>query len=380
MSASSNGAHSPGEDVLSELGAGVLGYSQSEPAPQPEEESAAVITQRPAFRFLKRSQWIDLPPKEWMLENVFGRGDLVMLYGPSGCGKTFVALDLAGSVALGRGWAGRFGTMEPLRVLYCVGEALSGVPERLRALEAKLGVGEQGTEPGLERLVLTDVPQLYDTGSPEGVLAFVHEWQAQCEAEGVAPAVDVIVIDTLHTASYGLDENSAQDAGRLLQSLRRLQSKMGEPAVILVHHTNKAGSGERGSSAFRGAMDTVLAVNGEGPAKVLKCEKLKDGAGWKDIAFTLSSKLESSIVFWLDEESAGESTKGKEAADKLLIVSFLQAHPSEKYAASRLAEVTGKTRQQTQKLLASLVQERRIRRESEMVRGVETFLYSATAT
>lgn len=37
---------------------------------------------------------LEMPAKEWLLDQVFGAGDVGMVYGPPGCGKTFVVIEM----------------------------------------------------------------------------------------------------------------------------------------------------------------------------------------------------------------------------------------------------------------------------------------------
>ncbi len=59
-------------------------------------------------------------------------------------------------------------------------------------------------------------------------------------------------------AAFGADENYAQDAGFLFQSVWKEKERL-ECVVLLVRHTNKAGI-KRGSSAFRGKIGSVLDI------------------------------------------------------------------------------------------------------------------------
>jgi RecA-family ATPase len=83
----------------------------------------------------KRMTWADvmaLPPKEWMIDQILGRGDLIMVYGTPGSGKTFATVDMAVSACLGKSWAGRFEVDRPLTVAYAIGEGGSGFAQRLQ--------------------------------------------------------------------------------------------------------------------------------------------------------------------------------------------------------------------------------------------------------
>lgn len=93
-----------------------------------------------------------------------------------------------------------------------------------------------------------------------------------------------IAVDTLARCMAGGDENSAKDMSLFVQSCDRLRAET-RAAVLVVHHSGKADkSAERGSSALRGAADTMieLALETEGGLKV-KCSKQKEDAPFEDL-------------------------------------------------------------------------------------------------
>jgi hypothetical protein len=53
-------------------------------------------------------------------------------------------------------------------------------------------------------------------------------------------------------------------------------------SVLLIHHTGKTGSAERGSSALRGAADVMIACSGGAGFVELKCDKMKDSEKFPD--------------------------------------------------------------------------------------------------
>jgi hypothetical protein len=115
------------------------------------------------------------------------------------------------------------------------------------------------------------------------------------QAAAVGP--DIVILDTLHGATAGADENSARDMGVVLGSVRYIRAALG-CAVLLVHHANKSG-GYRGSSALHGAVDLMVRCEQDDGLR-LSCEKLKDGAPWQPQNFRLSAADggASAVVEW----------------------------------------------------------------------------------
>jgi len=93
----------------------------------------------------------------------------------------------------------------------------------------------------------------------------------------------------------GGDENSARDMGLVIANADRVRKATGA-AVLLIHHTGKSGDSERGSSALRGACDTMLKVVGDRDKLVLRCEKQKDAPHFSDIPIRFLPHLESGVI------------------------------------------------------------------------------------
>jgi len=275
------------------------------------------------------------PRKQWLVDNILGEQDFALVYGESGHGKTHVLLDFAFACATGAVFADTFAVARPLTVVYCAGEGVGGLADRLRAVRQHYGAAADTAQV----FILTDVPQLFQIETVNGAFAFVTEWQRMAEAGAVPASVDVLIIDTLHTASAGANENSAQDASITQRSMRLLRDRLG-CALVLSHHANKAGTGERGTTALRATMDTVLRTQKTGETFTMTCEKLKDGIPWTAQAFRLESSPDAVSVFtdWLGDAKTRDGDKVTNA-DRLL--QFLSEHAGEKFTAAVIAEALG---------------------------------------
>ena len=308
----------------------------------------------PVFVPLSLTDLLKLPPKEWLLDQVFGAGDLVMLYGPPGTGKTFVAIDMIFALCLGRQWGERFDVARPLSVAYCAGEGTGGLPQRFAAAAEYFGVEEL---PNFTFFATT--PQLHPKAAAvESIRQFVFDWQARAGG-----TLDLLVVDTFHSATVGAEENSATDTGLILAALKMAQNALG-CAVLLCHHTNKNGTAERGSSALRGAMDSMIGIAECGHKFQLSCEKLKDGAAWLSQTFALVAKAESVRIWW-DEPAEEGTTKGKEQAHRENILSLLAENGGQRLRATAIAEALGVNRSQANSLLAKMASAREINRQVE---------------
>src|SRR5690606_30260777 len=111
-------------------------------------------------------------------------------------------------------------------------------------------------------------PETLNLLNDRDVSAFIEQYQP------LNPRL--VVIDTLARSIPGGDENSATDMGRAIASCERIQRAIGA-TVMLVHHVNAGGERERGSSALRGAVDTMIKMDGsQGGHITVSCDKQKD--------------------------------------------------------------------------------------------------------
>jgi hypothetical protein len=90
----------------------------------------------------------------------------------------------------------------------------------------------------------------------------------------------LIVWDTMARSMIGGDENAARDVGLAIAAADYL-AEPHQAARLFVHHTGKNGEEERGSSALRGAADTLLALKPYEPGLRLTCEKAKDSEAFE---------------------------------------------------------------------------------------------------
>jgi hypothetical protein len=232
-----------------------------------EEEPLPGVVREKVFDIRPIGAYLDLPPLTFLVEGVIVEQSLVMVYAPPESFKSFITLDMAGCVAAGIDLWGR--KVKQAGVLYVAGEGSLGMVKRARAWAKE-------REVDLSAIPLYLLPQGVSLSDKQILADLIEE---------IPPGVKMIVIDTLHSSLEG-DENSARDVKALIDGARALQKKFGV-TVVFVHHAGKEGNKERGSSALRGAMDTMLLVTREtGNMATLKCTKQKDFARFDDIYLT----------------------------------------------------------------------------------------------
>ena len=245
---------------------------------------------------------IEIKDPDYLIDGTIETPALIGLIGPSGSGKTFVALDMAMSIATGT----LYHSMEVKAglVIMSAGEGHTGIPRRVQAW-----CTHHGQNIANANLALTSrAVNLFDEGY---LSAFCKEVDTIAQTKG---APRLIVIDTVARHMGGLDENSAKDMGELIRTADKLKEDY-HCAVMLVHHTGHANQDRaRGSTAFKGALDTEIIVNPIGDHDLTtRCEKQKDGTPFEMRQF-IKVSMEPSIVLQQVEatKKAGTRLTGNE--------------------------------------------------------------------
>ncbi|MHB1689762.1 MAG: AAA family ATPase [Thiomonas sp.] len=244
-------------DYAAEFGADALEVLLSNPS-EPERR----------YKLRTAAELAALPPLAWLVRGVLPAEGLAALFGASGSGKTFLALDAAAAIAEGRRWFTYRVNVAPVVYLGLEGEA--GLSQRVQAWDRHHG--RQAPE-GL-RFVVSQPFDLLQS-------ADVAELAEACRGAGL------VVVDTLNRAAPGVDENSSQDMGRIIEAAADLQRRIGG-LVLLVHHAGKDSTkGMRGHSSLHAALDAAIEVRRDGDAREWRIAKSKDGADAESIPFRL---------------------------------------------------------------------------------------------
>ena len=213
---------------------------------------------KPRFSFLTPTDaFKDPEPVNWVIEGLFSEGSVSIVFGEPGAKKTYAMLDACVCVALGKPWLGH--EVRQGRVLFIDEE--SGPGRFARRIRQAIN-GHQGTEDTpMEYLTL----ESFELGKKADVDLIITEINQR--------NVDLVVIDALVDVTLGADENSSQEMGPMMSSLKTMGKKTGA-AFVVVHHSNKNGR-YRGSSALKGAVDLLLKVNSEKQNPLIKFETIK---------------------------------------------------------------------------------------------------------
>jgi archaellum biogenesis ATPase FlaH len=204
-------------------------------------------------------------PIEWIAEGLVPKYGLVILAGKAGVGKSFLSLHLAHAVANGENLLGIVPIQHRGRVLIIDNENYPGLYlQRVAAL-------------GLNPLDGIDVLNL--SGFRIDSKGCV-EW---LEKTLMDQKYSMIILDSWSDLTSRVDENKADEVGRVLSRLRRL-SYENECCFVLIHHLRKnlpfaveAKDELRGSSALVNEADVVLLMQNFKDTKFLKTIKMRYG-------------------------------------------------------------------------------------------------------
>ncbi len=293
---------------------------QTEPGQEQAQEPGQAVrkfrTARELFAAPQRLQWL---VKDWI-----EAGTCSALLGEPGAGKTFAALRLAACIATGTAFHEGVPVMQgPVAIVE--GEGQASAIRRLLALDLHF----EGSLSESGNLHLCGTPlKVDDPDTLDAVLG---------ELAQINPVL--VVLDTLNRTSTG-DENSTGDMTAYVRALDTIREKMGA-AVLLLHHPSKADPHElRGSSALKGALDSVAMVQKRTGKLALIQTKNRSGDLAKPCLFSFDPVLmpsewapegegvhhEAVLVPTSPEEQEGPEMDEKEGKLLVLIEGLLAAN------------------------------------------------------
>ena len=249
-----------------------------------------------------------------LIERLFTRGAMGVIYGDSNSGKTFLAIDIGCAIPRSIRWMGR--NTEPGMVVYLATESPASVRRRLRAYQ-------RYHDCRVPNFVIVNSPiDLYDgSADSDRVIALVHSLERR---QGVK--CELIIGDTLSRLCAGANENSGEDMSVVVRHVDHIRNETGAH-FLLIHHTGKdAARGMRGWSGMRGAIDTEIeiTVDSETGTHAAEVTKQRDIPGKGErIGFRLQV-VEMGIGKWgkpvtscvvLDADAPAKAAPGKRPSE-----------------------------------------------------------------
>ena len=226
-----------------------------------------------SLRFLAPADCASSPARGYVVKGLLAPKDLACIFGAPGAGKSLIAPHIGYQATLGRTAFGL--RTKPGRVFYVAAEDPHGMRGRVTGLRLR-----HGDAPDF--VLVEGVSDLLATGSPDLVAL---------RAAIADQRPSLVFLDTLAMSFPGLEENTAEDMGRVVSIARSLT--VHGAAVILIHHDTKAqGPTPRGHSLLNGALDVALQLFPRDQAGIVRAKltKNRNGTCNRDIAFRITTE------------------------------------------------------------------------------------------
>ncbi len=226
-----------------------------------EQDTGEEIEEHPRYTVRSAADALKpQPPIEYIVDKLITAGSLGVFYGEPGSKKTYCLLYLGVCVATGSPCLDFKTFLKPVLIV----DEESGETRLSRRLGEVLRGCVAGVDTQLHYVSLAGFKM--DSDNDPIIL------QALIETLGAK----LVIMDALADVMGG-DENSKEDTQPVFTALRKIADRTGA-AIILIHHSNKAG-GYRGSSAIKGAVDLMVKVESEDGSNVINfaSEKNRDG-------------------------------------------------------------------------------------------------------
>lgn len=254
-------------------GTNAIGFGP-DPYIEPYEPENTTSGDRYDDLYLPRSALADLPRGEPLIDGILDRHTLFVVAGRDHTYKSFLALGWLCSLATGHPWLSH--EVERTKVLYVVGEGAWGLDARITAWETAWGqqVDDKWLTVRRAPVNLFRRPEAY------------FDLVGRVEVEGYG----VIVFDTLQRMASGADQNSARDAGVIVESLDQIRH-LTDGSVGIVAHTDKGDNDTRGSSAFEDDADIVWRVKRDEDEQIIQATMTKHKDGPDGLTLELRPRL-----------------------------------------------------------------------------------------
>lgn len=237
------------------------------------------------------------PPVQYVVDGLFARGSLNIVYGAPGTLKSMLLADMCVCVAAGVPW---------LPGLPDSGDVYAMPTTQTGVLWVDYDNGSRRTDERIEALAKArDLPE----NAPLHYLSMAQPWMDATDDGYISDLIEMVgglnvglvVVDNLGQICGDADENSA-DMSKVMGNLRRL-AEASDAAVIVIHHQRKgsladrAGDLLRGHSSIEASLDLALLVTRDGQDSeiVISPTKVRDAAISSSIGamFTYTNKANS---------------------------------------------------------------------------------------
>ncbi len=212
----------------------------------------------------------DIPGRPWLIMPWLLKGTVACVVAPGGTGKSTFVTALALSMATGSDLLGKYVIGGPQPVwIWNLEDDLDELSRSIQAAAAHHVLTEEDFAPRLFVDSALDGAGLCTAVEDKSGFRVYEPVFAALTDELRRRSIKVLIVDPF-ISSHTVDENSNSKIDKIVKAWARV-AKEADCAIILVHHTSKAGSQEvnansaRGASALVSAARSVLAINRMSP-------------------------------------------------------------------------------------------------------------------
>jgi len=180
----------------------------------------------------------DLPPQRYLIDQLWGAGERVMLAAQRKAGKTSLVLDLLHCLADGEKFLGQYDVAMPAGNIALLDFEMT--ESKLQSWVQRMKLQHP------ERVLL-----LRFRGNASAFDVMDDKTRAEWAAELKRNNVSVLIIDCLRPIIDALGMDESHDAGQLLDKIDMLVHDAGVTEYMVVHHMGHEGERSRGDSRLR---------------------------------------------------------------------------------------------------------------------------------
>ena len=288
------------EPVLKTINSGLRAGAEEPHPPLGPRVKQAVAASPTGITILWPGRSKNWPVAKWLIEDLMPENTTGLIVGESGAGKTFVALHLAGSLAVGKPFFGKKINARGGTVYVCA-EGSFSIHDRITAefsgsisphLKSDAGSGHEMNFSDIPIPVLAGIRNLNDDDHLDEVIGKILAADDEMQERHGLP-LRLVIIDTM-LAGVAIDDwNNPAQAQRAMAVLSKIAQATGATTIGVHHHGKDKSRGPTGSYALTATADFILSVyreNGQaggGKRRWIKVTKSRGGEAGSSCDFDL---------------------------------------------------------------------------------------------
>lgn len=201
-----------------------------------------------------------IPPRRWIIDRLLLGGTVTVLTAPGGSGKTTFTTALALSIATGKPILDMTVSAPGNVWMWNLEDDYDELERSIAGARQHHSVSDGEIDGKLSVNSALDGSGLCTATEGREGMTLIEPVFDKISTEIAAKGVTVLIIDPF-VSSHAVEENSNTKIDKIVKAWARVARATG-CAIILVHHTSKAGAGEVSSASARGASALTSAARG----------------------------------------------------------------------------------------------------------------------